>query len=162
MKKLNDYVSVYKEQLQKGDIQKAYTELVKYVMKLNSLFSKNLSDKFSFGSIFQGYMDYTYFYFSNNFLKDRKLRFGIVLNHEKMRFEIWLMGQNLEVQEKYWEFLKNTKWNKNKTTRPQYSVLEAVLVENPNFDDLDSLSQQIENSLVLISDEIIDHLQNGN
>ena len=79
-----------------------------------------------------------------------------------MRFEIWLMGQNLEVQEKYWEFLKNTKWNKSKTTRPQYSVLEAVLVENPNFDDLDSLSQQIENSLLLISDEIIDHLQNGN
>lgn len=98
MMKLNDNVDLYKKQLEKGDIQEAYTALVKYVTKLGSVLSKNLSDSYTFGSLFQGYMDYTYFYYSNDFLKKRKLRFGLVLNHQKMRFEIWLLGQNLKIQ----------------------------------------------------------------
>lgn len=31
MKNLNQYVAIYKEQLDKGDIQEAYVGLVKYV-----------------------------------------------------------------------------------------------------------------------------------
>ena len=38
--------------------------------------------------------------FINEFLRERKLRFGIVLNHEKMKFELWLMGQNAGIQKK--------------------------------------------------------------
>lgn len=155
MKNFNHCVNVYQEHLKKGDIQEAYAGLVKYVMKIGSVLSKNLADKFSFGALFQGYMDYTYFYYANDFLKKRKLRLGLVLNHSKMRFEIWLLGQNLEIQEKYWQFFKNTRWNKNRTVRPQYSILETVLVEKPNFNNLDALSQQIEKTLITISDEII-------
>ncbi|MBP6179676.1 MAG: hypothetical protein KA480_15235, partial [Anaerolineales bacterium] len=61
-KKLNYYVSAYKELLKNGDVQVAYAELVKYVQKLKTVFSKDLSDTYSVGSVFQGYMDYTYFY----------------------------------------------------------------------------------------------------
>jgi len=161
LKTLNDYVTIYKDQLDKGDIQEAYSGLVKYIMKLNSFLSNDLSDSFSFGNLFQGYMDYTYFYFSNDFLKKRKLRFGLVLNHPKMRFEIWLLGQNLEVQEKYWLLLKESKWNKNRTTRPQYSVLETILLENPDFNDLDKLSQQIKKSMIKVTDEITTHILNN-
>ena len=79
-KKLNDYVAAYKHQLEIGDIQEAYVGLVKYVTRLGTALSKNLSENYSFGNIFQGYMDYTYFYYSNDFLKKRKLRMGLVLN----------------------------------------------------------------------------------
>ncbi len=158
-KTVNDYIKIYKEQLDKGYIQEAYSKLVKFVMKLNSSFSIDLSDRYSFGNLFQGYMDYTYFYFSNDFLKKRKLRFGLVLNHPKMRFEIWLLGQNLEVQDKYWQILKATKWNKDRTTRPQYSVLEVILLENPDFNDLDKLTQQLKKSLIKVTDEIITQIQ---
>lgn len=161
MKNFSNCVNVYQKHLKRGDIQEAYTGLVKYVMKVRSILSKNLADKFSFVTLFQGYMDYTYFYYANDFLKRRKLRLGLVLNHSKMRFEIWLLGQNLETQEKYWQFFKNTKWNKNRTVRPQYSILETVLVENPNFNNLDALSQQIEKTLITISDEIIDDIKKG-
>ena len=41
-------------------------------------------------SIVKGYMDYTYFYFTNDYLKNQKLKLGLVLNHKEMRFEIWL------------------------------------------------------------------------
>jgi hypothetical protein len=159
MKDLNYYVQSYKEQLQKGEIQEAYTRLVKYVTRLGTTLSKNLTESYSFGSLFQGYMDYTYFYYQNDFLKERKLKMGLVLNHTKMQFEVWLLGQTIPIQEKYWQYFKTTKWNKNRTTKPQYSILETVLIENPNFSDLDMLSKQIEDSLVLVTKEIIEDIK---
>ncbi len=155
MKDLNYFVDKYKEQLDKGDIQEAYVGLVKYVTRLGTNLSNNLVDTYSFGSIFQGYMDYTYFYYTNDFLKKRKLKMGLVLNHTKMQFEIWLIGQTIPIQEKYWEYFKLTKWNKNRITRPQYSILETVLIDKPNFNDLDKLTKQIENKLTSITYEII-------
>lgn len=159
MKNFNSYVAIYKEQLEKGDIQKAYTGLVKYVYNLKTHFSKTMINDFSFGNILQGYMDYTYFYFSNEFLRERKLRFGIVLNHEKMRFELWLMGQNAEVQSNYWNLLKQTKWNEKQSTKPKYSELEVVLVKNPDFSDLDALTAKIEKEVANYLKEIIDYLK---
>lgn len=116
MKDFNKYVSIYKDALEEGNIQKAYICLVKYVSNLKSDFSKTYIDRFSCGNVFPSNMDYTYFYFFNNYLRALKLRFGVVLNHEKLRFELWLMGQNKDVQKQYWELLKSTKWNKNKLT----------------------------------------------
>lgn len=159
MKNLNQYVSIYKEALDKGDIQKAYTGLVKYVSTLKAYCSKNMNDEYSFGNTLRGYMDYTYFYFFNDFLRDKKLRFGIVLNHEKMRFELWLMGQNTVVQKEYWNLLKSTKWNKDKTTKPKYSELEVVLIDNPDFDRLDILSQSILEEATESMTEIMDYLK---
>lgn len=160
MKNLNQYVAVYKEQLKKGDILVAYNELVKFIMKLRSTFNKSLSNKFSFSGILHGYMDYTYFYYSNDFLKSKKLKLGLVLNHLEMRFEIWLLGNTIPVQKKYWDLLKTSKWNIDKKEMPKYSILEAVIENNPNFDDLPMLSENIEKKLIKVSDEIIAHLKN--
>lgn len=44
MENLNKYVSIYKEQLEKGEILIAYNELVKFVMKLRTDLIKSLSD----------------------------------------------------------------------------------------------------------------------
>ena len=155
--KLNSIVAAYKSQLDIGEIQVAYTELVKFVMSLKTRFSRTLSDRFSFGGIFQGYMDYTYFYFGNDILKKRKLKLGLVLNHEEMRFEIWLLGQTKDVQEHYWNRFRNTEWI-NRDTIPKYSIFEHVLVDNPNFDILDNLSRELEACLTTTSDRILDSL----
>ncbi len=159
MKGLNDDIRVYREQLKKGTIQKAYAGLVKYVMLLGTRLSKKLAGQYSFGNLFQGYMDYTYFYYSNDFLKERKLRLGLVLNHPEMRFEIWLLGQNLQIQEKYWQYFKSTRWNTNRATRPQYAILETVLIQDPDFDHLDKLSAQLEEKLITVSAAIIDDIK---
>ena len=159
MKDLNHYVEIYKKQLDKGDIKEAYVGLVKYVTRLCTLLSNNLSETYSFGTIFQGYMDYTYFYYTNDFLKKRKLKMGLVLNHANMQFEIWLLGQTIPIQEKYWEQFKTTKWNIGRTTRPQYSILEAIIIDKPDFDNLELLSEQIENKLLLVSQEIIEAIK---
>lgn len=161
MKNFSEYVAVYKEQLQKEDIQKAYEGLVKYVMVLKSHFSKELSDKFLFGNISPGYMDFTYFPFFNDFLREQKLRFGIVLNHKKVRFELWLMGQNLEIQRNYWNLLKTSQWNKEQIAMPKYSVLEVILVENPDFNELDILTSKIEQEAIILIHEIIDYIKHS-
>ncbi len=162
MKDLNKYVSIYQDQLKKGDILIAYNELVKFVMNLRTEFIKNLSDQYSFAGILHGYMDYTYFYYSNEFLKSKKLKLGLVLNHMEMRFEIWLLGNTKPIQQKYWELSKNTKWNKDNAEMPKYSILESVIVEKPDFDNFDKLSEQIETKMVQVSDEILDYLKTLN
>ena len=159
MKNLNKYVSIYKKQLEKGDILIAYNELVKFVMKLRTDFIKSLSDQYSFAGILHGYMDYTYFYYSNDFLKSKKLKLGLVLNHLEMRFEVWLLGNTIPNQKKYWELLKTTKWNKGKTEMPKYSILETTLMEDPDFNNLDLLTKQIETQMFKVSEEILDYIK---
>ncbi|KOF02906.1 hypothetical protein OB69_08660 [Roseivirga seohaensis subsp. aquiponti] len=162
MEDLNKYVAIYKEQLDKGDILVAYNELVKFVMKLRTEFIKGLSDKYSFTGILHGYMDYTYFYYSNVFLKTKKLKLGLVLNHLEMRFEVWLLGNTKPIQKKYWELSKSTKWNNDKDEMPAYSILEAVLVENPDFNNLAKLTEQIEAKMITTSEEILNYLKTLN
>ncbi|RAV98435.1 DUF7000 family protein [Pseudochryseolinea flava] len=153
--KFSHHVAAYKAQLDKGDIQQAYAGLVKFVMRLGSTLEKKLAKHYAVGNLFQGYMDYTYFYYTNDFLKERKLKFGLVLNHSKMRFEIWLLGQTIPIQEKYWAFFKTTQWNEGRTTKPTYAILETSLIDAPNFDDLELLAKQIEKKLIIVSKAII-------
>lgn len=155
---LNHCVSVYRELLTQKDIQVAYTELIKYVQRLKTTLSRNLSHEYSFGNVFQGYMDYTYFYFSNEYLRKKKLKFGLVLNHRDMKFEVWLLGQTKSIQAKYWQLFKNTKWIKN-SEMPLYSVLEVSLIESPNFNNLDLLTETIKSKLILVVDEITDSIE---
>jgi hypothetical protein len=154
---LNSLVVAYKKQLDVGKIQVAYTQLVKFVMSLKTRFSSTLGDRYSFGAIFQGYMDYTYFYFANDFCRERKLKFGLVLNHEEMRFEIWLLGQTKDIQERYWKLLKNTKWIQDEAI-PKYSVFAHVLVQDPDFDDLGALSETIEAGIDRLATEILESI----
>lgn len=157
-KNLNHYVEIYKEALNKDEITVAYVELIKFVSTLRTSFAKNLP-QYTCGTVFPGYMDYTYFYFYDDFLRGRNLRFGLVLNHKKMRFELWLLGQNEKVQSKYWDFLKDSSWNKDRTERPIYSVLEVVLVEEPNFDDLKLLEEVIQKEAFVCIEKIESFIQ---
>lgn len=159
MKNLNEYVSIYQNHLKKGDILIAYNELVKFVMGLRTDFIKRHSDLYSFAGILHGYLDFTYFYFSNDFLKRKKLKFALVLNHVEMRFEIWLLGNTSTIQKNYWELLKDTKWNEEKSEMPDYSVLEMTLINHPDFDNLNELSRQIESKLLQVSDQLVEYLK---
>lgn len=159
LQSLNEYISTYKKQLEQGDIRVAYEHLRKYVMVLKTHFKNQFADKYCFGNVFPGYMDYTYFYFFDDYLRNKKLRFGVVLNHSKMRFELWLLGQNAEVQDKYWKLLKNTEWNQSRTDRPQYSVLEAVLIETPDFDNQDALTNEISERVMCVINDVKDYIK---
>ena len=107
-RKINSCISLYREQINKSDIQKTYMFLLKYVMQVKTSFEKAFSKEYSCGNVSPGYMDYSYFPFANDYLRSKGLRFGIVLNHNEMRFELWLLGQNKEIQNRYWNILKGS------------------------------------------------------
>lgn len=134
---IQKYIDLYQQQLHLGYIQIAYKTLIQYIGKLKS----NFPELYQTGNISMGYLDYTYFPFFNSYLREHKLRFGIVLNHEKMQIELWLMGQNINIQKQYWNLLKDTKWNQ-KREMPKYSILEIVLEEHIDFSNQEKIISQ--------------------
>jgi hypothetical protein len=138
----------YRKQLDKGTIKEAYRELISFIMELRSYFEKKYPDYFVSGSVYYGYMDMTYFSFFPNSLKLRKLKVAIVFVHDTFRFEVWLAGYNKQVQTKSWKLFQERNWNKYRippTTKGVDSIIEYTLVDNPDFNDLDILTKQIEN-----------------
>lgn len=158
MKSLNDYVKEYQKQLEIGDIKYAYKGIMDYMMSLKNYFSKKYPDFFISGNIYYGYMDMTYLSFTPEVLKEKKLKIAIVFIHEKIRFEVWLAGNNKAIQKKYWKLINYTKWDKYcipATVEGKDAIIEHVLVEDPNFNDLDDLTKQIEAGV----EEFINNIQ---
>ena len=137
----------FKSQLEKGTIQKAYQGLMEYFMELRTHFQKKYPDHFVSGSLYYGFMDMTYFAFIPPSLKERKLKPAIVFVYDTFRFEVWLAAANKQVQAKYWELIKESGWDKYRlvpTVKGYDSIIEAVLVDEPDFSDLDALTERIE------------------
>jgi len=147
MESFHEYIDEYRKQLKKDAVKKAYQGLIEYIMSLRMYFQKKYPEYFVSGSIYQGYMDMTYFSFFPESLKRRKLKVGIVFNYDKFRFEVWLFGQNKQVNTKYWKLFKESDWNKYHivpTVKGYDGIIECILVDKPEFSDLDILTKQIE------------------
>lgn len=147
MESFHEYMTEYKKQLEMGAIQKAYKGLMEYVMNLKTHFQKKYPDYFASGGIYYGYLDMTYFSFFPQSLKDRNLKIAIVFIHKTCRFEVWLAGVNKQVQIKYWKLIRESGWKQYHlvpTTKGFDSIIEYVLVDIPDFSDLDALTNQIE------------------
>jgi hypothetical protein len=99
MESFNQYMDVYKKEMKKGTIRNAYKGLMGYILDLRTHF-KNKYPEYFISGLYYGYMDMTYFSFSPESLKDKKLKIAIVFIHETVRFEVWLSGQNKEIQRK--------------------------------------------------------------
>lgn len=156
----HEYMQEYRNQLEKGHIQEAYRGLMGYIRNLRTYF-KNKYPEYSVSSIYQGYMDMTYFSFSPESLKHRKLKVAIVFIHETFRFEVWLAGSNKKVQNEYWKLFKEDDWDKYHippTIKGIDSIVEHVLVEDPDFSDLDDLTEQIEIGTLKFIDDVEDFL----
>ena len=151
----------YREQLEKGATQKAYRGLMEYFNALRLHFRKKYPDHSVSGSVYYGYMDMTYFSFFPISLKRRKLKIAVVFLHEAFRFEVWLAAVNKEVQTEYWKLFKESNWNKYhipSNTKGLDSIVEYILVANPDFSDLDALTKQIEKGTLEFVKDVEDFL----
>lgn len=151
---LSTCMELYKHQLAQGSIRRAYMLLIRYMGELKAKFP----EPYATGNISLGYLDYTYFPFYNAFLRQRKLRFGLVLNHMELRFELWLMGQNALVQKTYWKLLKDTDWNKDIDAMPQYSVLAVCLENTIDFSHKDLMTEKIFNNAISLAERVQEFL----
>ncbi len=147
MKSLQENMIEYRKQLADGAIQKAYQGLMQYMLSLKNHFSTKYPDFSVSGSMYSGYMDMTYFSVFPKPLKDRELKIAIVFVYDTFRFEVWLSGRNQQVLAKYWKIIKDSGWDKYELAAQGKwadSILEHVLVDNPDFSDLAALTRQIE------------------
>ena len=83
----------------------------------------------------------------------------MVLNHKKLQFELWLMGQNADVQRKYLEILKNSAWNHDRKEMPKYSVLEIALENHIDFNDKENMTRNIISRSISLSLEIEEYIK---
>ena len=161
MGSFSESIKEYRKQIRKGTIQQAYKGLMEYIMDLRTHFKNNHPDHLISGSIYHGYMDMTYFSFQPKSLKDRGLKTAIVFIHDAFRFEVWLAGYNKQVQTKYCNLFKESGWNKYHvvpSTEGVDSILEHVLVDEPVFSDLESLTKQIEKGTMKFIKDVEDYL----
>ena len=152
---LQEAMQAYRKQLEMGDIKEAYQGLMQYLLDLRIYF-KNTYPDYYVSSLYQGFMDMTFFSIYSPSLKNRKLKIAILFLHETFRFEVWLVGFNKQIQSKYWKKIKETNWNQYHvvpTTKGVDAIVEHILVDNPDFSDVDTLSKQIERgTLTFIKD----------
>jgi hypothetical protein len=137
----------YRNQVARGVISKAYKGLMEYIMDLRTYLKNKHPEYYIPSSIYFGYMDMTYFSFFPTSFKNRKLKVAIVFCHETCRFEVWLAGSNKQIQTTYWKMFKESDWDKYpvpSTIKGVDYIIEYILVENPDFSDLDKLTKQIE------------------
>ncbi len=159
MSSFQESMNEYKKQMEKGVINKAYKGLMEYMLGLRTYLKARYPDYFVSGSIYYGYMDMTYFSFYPKSIGDRKCKIAIVFIHEACRFEVWLAGYNKQVQSKYWKLFKESSWNQYHlvpTTKAVDSIIEHILVDNPDFGDLDALTKQVEETTLKFIEDI-DH-----
>jgi hypothetical protein len=137
----------YRKQLEKGEIQRAYKGLMDYFWSLKSVFETKHPDYCPSGGVYYGFMDMTYFALFPKSLKPRKLKIALVFVHETFRFEVWLAGVNKSVQAKYWKLIRESSWTKYRLpaiAKGADSIVECILIENPDFSNLEALTRQIE------------------
>jgi len=156
---LNARIPAYRSAFSSGELQRTYQDLVGVVQNLRTEFSKRYQTEFSVAAILHGYIDFTYFYLQNEYLKSKKLKLALVFNHHNANFELWLLGQTKDVQVLYWKKLRGAKWV-NPEVMPAYSVFEApLLVAAPDFDDAAKLTESVCSQFDALLREILELLE---
>ena len=83
---------------------------------------------------------------------------AIVFLHKDCKFELWLAGNNRQIQAEYIELLKYKDIGKYTLTQINPgvdSIIESTIVEQPDFDDIEQLKKQIETKTLKFVKDII-------
>ena len=157
MESINECIKEYATQLRKGQIQKAYKGIMTFMSELRAYLESGYPD-YTAGSLYFGYMDMTYFAFTPPDLKNKKLKIAVVYLHEKGVFEVWLAGNNRKIQAEYIALMGSENIGKYKLSQviPGVdSIIESILVEEPDFDHPEELKKQIEKKTMAFVRDII-------
>jgi hypothetical protein len=150
MDSLNSDIREYTLLLKEGKIRNAYTGILAFMSVLKTCLEKNYPD-YATGALYFGYMDMTYFAFTPFNIRDKKLKIAVVYLHEENRFEAWLGGTNRKIQAEYIALLsrKNIgKYRLSQVLPGVDSIIESILVEQPDFDHPEELKKTIEKKIL--------------
>jgi hypothetical protein len=158
----NETILEFRKQLTKGVIQQAYKGLLEFMLSLKADLQKRHPELGVSGGFYEGYLDMCYFACFPTVLKERKLKIAVVFNFTDFRFEGWLSAVNKQVLAEYWNLIKQSEWNKYHlvpSLEGMDSALEYVLAEDPDFSDLDGLSQKLEQGTLQFTRDVEEFLR---
>lgn len=147
----------FKQMLAAGQLQQAYQGLLAFFRNLQRDLAANYPDLSVSGNLYQGYLDMTYFALAPKFLRTRDLKCPLVFNYQEFNFEVWLSGMNRTVQAEYWSKFRAADFpgfELAKDPKREDLLLRRVLIETPDFNDLEILAQQIEQGLLNFLSEV--------
>jgi len=147
MESLQELMTEYRKQMQKGIVPRAYRGLMDTILKLKTHFKTRYPEYDAGGSLYFGYMDMTYFALFPKKLRERGLKIAIVFVHATCQFELWLAATNKQVQKKTWQLMKDNQWDKYPlldSLEGEDAILIAPLVKHPDFGDEQAMTKQIE------------------
>lgn len=150
-------LSIFEEKNKPIENQLSYHDLINYMKALRTFFNTAYDTDFKLGNIYQGNPDFSYFSLTTPVLKKQKLKFVIILNHKMLNFSICLSGQNKSIRKKYWEMFKNSDWNKYHlaaSINDSLSIIDHIIVENPDFGNRSILTEQIETESLKFINEL--------
>lgn len=127
--------------------QMEYTGVSGFMRALRSHFIKQYPQGYVIGSLYHNEASITYFPFTPVALKQRQLKVAIVFNHGLRRFEVWLAGQNRQVQKTYRAIFAAQDAQGYRVPSPSdhgFSIVDAVMVETPDFSDGKKLMDELE------------------
>jgi hypothetical protein len=145
MRSIQEDMSELRMQLRTGAIQKAYRALLGYMLDLRKRFKIRYPNA-SVSGLYQGYMDMTYFAIVPPSFKQHDLKLAIVFNYDAFRFEAWLAGANRQVQRRYWELLRESRWSDYRVVAPAKgvdSIIECDLADDFDFGKLEGLTAKL-------------------
>ncbi|WP_423189853.1 DUF7000 family protein [Alkalibacterium sp. f15] len=157
MESLNEHLSEYGKILRETNLQKAYKELMQYIKLLRKHFKENHPEYDVSVNLYQGYMDLTFFSLTTKLVKRKSLKYIVVFRHDKMQFEVWLSGNNRAIMSEYHKKFSMYPLGEYVLTADETgmsSIIEAELVENPDFDNLIELTKQIDTGVINFIDDI--------
>jgi hypothetical protein len=160
MKTLNELIEAYTNHLQQGEIQIAYKGILEFLGKLRAEFIKK-HPHYDTSSIYQGYMDMSYFFLNTKLLKDKGLKIAIVYLHEKGDFEVWLSARNRDIAKSYASILNSNisgDINLFHDINNPDAIIECILTPEPDFEDqvslIDIIDQGVEKFITTISESL--------
>jgi hypothetical protein len=133
-------------------------KLGQFMKQLRLHFMKKYPLDFITGTVYFGENTIAYFPFTPTAIKEQKLKIALVYNYQKLQFEVWLAGQNKQIQKKYLEIFTGSDWTKYHiaaSPNEGFSIIDHVLVKNPDFNDYELLMDQIENGTMEFIHEIL-------
>jgi DNA gyrase inhibitor GyrI/AraC-like DNA-binding protein len=128
-----------------------------FMKQLRAYFIRQYPVGYVVGSLYSDEQTITYFPCTPTSLKEQHLKIALVFNHPANRFEVWLAGQNKRVQKAYWELFKGSDWNTYhipSSIDGGFSIVDTVLVEQPDFADGTCLTERIESGTMAFIREL--------
>ena len=146
MGSLNQKIEAYSDLVRQGDLQAAYRGIMDFMSQLRTAFAARDSALEVGGSIYQGYMDMTYFSLNTEMLKEKGLKIAVVYLHDKNAFEAWLSARNRTILSDYKAIFADAILDEvevfHDETNPD-AALECLLAGSPDFDHQEKLIAEL-------------------